>query len=47
MPTAPTKAPTKTPTVAPSESPWIEENTDPFEICPQQKREVISPDVGP
>jgi hypothetical protein len=33
--------------VKPREVPWQEEYTDPWEICPQQKRELASPDVEP
>lgn len=46
--TDPTIAPTKTnPVTEPVEAPWQEEFTDPAEICPQQVREVSSPDIAP
>jgi hypothetical protein len=47
----PTEAPSQTPTEAPipdvAPAPWPDVFTDPDTICPQQKREVISPDVAP
>jgi hypothetical protein len=47
MPANPTTTPTTTPTVSPSESPWRETYTDPWRICPQQTRELGSPDIEP
>jgi hypothetical protein len=43
----PTTTPTTTPTTAPSTTPFPERHTDPWEICPQQQRELGSPDVQP
>lgn len=31
----------------PDVMPWREQYTDPERICPQQRRESASPDVGP
>jgi len=41
--------PTRTPVRTPVESPAPEQNPKlwPAEICPQQKREMASPDVSP
>lgn len=44
---APVITPTQTPTVAPDAVPWPQRFTDPIQICPQQKRELTSPDVAP
>jgi hypothetical protein len=41
----PVEAPVITP--APDVTPWPERFTDPARICPQQKREMTSPDVAP
>jgi len=46
MPT-PVQTPVTTPVISPSESPWTEQWTSPDEICPQQVRELISPEVSP
>lgn len=46
MPTT-TKTPVKTPTESPAAVPWRETYTSPDEICPQQHRELASPDVEP
>lgn len=45
----PTTTPVITPTIAPTTTPhpWQEESTDPWETCPEQKRELGSPDVSP
>ncbi|GEM_PF-3190211 len=43
--TAPAETPVRTPSIAPA--PWPERYTDPIHICPQQKRELASPDVAP
>ena len=45
--TTPVTTPTQTPLDNPSDNPWQEEYTDPTEICPQQHRELASPDVMP
>lgn len=42
-----TTTPVTTPTVSPSTTPWRETYTSPEEICPQQHRELASPDVEP
>lgn len=42
---SPTQTPTTTPVINPNESPWHEEYTDPGRICPQQHRELASPDI--
>ena len=50
---APTIAPTRTPVTPftperdPDHTPWPERYTDPDRICPQQRREMPSPDVAP
>ena len=44
---SPIQAPTTTPTINPDADPWRETYTDPWEVCPQQTREVSSPDVAP
>lgn len=46
---SPTQAPTTTPTITPSPDadPWQETYTDPERICPQQTRELGSPDIAP
>ncbi len=45
---APTTTPVRTPVEPkPEERPWQEQFTDPWEICPQQVREVGSPDIAP
>lgn len=44
---APTEAPVRTPSIEPAPAPWPERFTDPIHICPQQKREMTSPDVAP
>jgi len=46
MPT-PVQTPVTTPVISPSESPWTEQWTSPDEICPQQVRELGSPDCAP
>ncbi len=45
----PVTTPVTTPTIAPTTSPtpYWEEHTMPERICPQQTREVASPDVMP
>jgi hypothetical protein len=51
--TSATSSPTTTPTQTPVEVPhvepaaWPQRFTDPIHICPQQKRELTSPDVAP
>lgn len=35
------------PTRSPDEGPWPQRFTSPDEICPQQRREIASPDVAP
>ncbi len=45
--TTPVETPVRTPSVEPSPSIWPERYTDPIHICPQQKRELTSPDVEP
>lgn len=42
---APVIAPTITP--SPDGDTWPDRFSDPFRICPQQKREFASPDVAP
>lgn len=42
-----TTTPAVTPVITPAETPWQEEYTSPDEICPQQHRELASPDVEP
>jgi hypothetical protein len=44
--TTPIVTPT-TPDVAPLSEPWPDVYTDPNKVCPQQKREGISPDIAP
>jgi hypothetical protein len=45
--TAPIETPVRTPSIDPNPAPWPERFTDPIHICPQQKRELTSPDVAP
>ena len=47
MTATPTTTPVETPTVAPNVTPWPERFTDPIHVCPQQRRELASPDVLP
>lgn len=44
---SPVQTPVTTPVISPSEQPWREEFTSPDEICPQQTRELGSPDIQP
>lgn len=44
--TTPTITPVQ-PKTNPNEQPWTEIYTQPIEICPQQVRELASPDVEP
>jgi hypothetical protein len=43
--TLPTTAPP--PVTSPTEAPWPQRFTVPIHICPQQRRELTSPDVAP
>ena len=45
--TTPVKTPTRSPSKRPEIYPGPEPEIYPGEICPQQKREHISPDVSP
>lgn len=45
--TAPTTTPVRTPTISPETDPYRAPERYPDEICPQQKRELVSPDVSP
>lgn len=42
---SPVETPVVTPT--PASTPWPERYTNPIHICPQQRREMTSPDVAP
>lgn len=44
--TTPVISPTS-PSTNPDSQPWTETYTEPNEICPQQVRELASPDVEP
>ena len=44
---SPTKAPTKAPTTTPSPTPEHNPEIYPDTICPQQRREISSPDISP
>jgi hypothetical protein len=46
MPTT-TTTPTIAPATSPDAAPWRETHVSPDEICPQQQRELASPDVEP
>lgn len=43
--TTPVEAPVIAP--APETTPWPDRYTDPTRVCPQQRRESVSPDVAP
>lgn len=45
--TTPTQTPVEAPRIDPGPLAWPERFTDPIHICPQQKRELTSPDVAP
>jgi len=45
--TAPTRNPVEVPRIDPEVAPWPQRYTDPIHICPQQKREMTSPDIEP
>lgn len=45
--TTPTRTTPFSPVRQPNPAPWPERYTSPDEICPQQRREIISPDIAP
>ena len=49
MPVTTVPNPVQTPTSVPVPTPenWPQRFTDPIHICPQQKRELTSPDLEP